>query len=164
MSGQQDQELPVLTDFREKKAQNLLPDWIVAHLEEYARDPEKGHLWDARPFGGHENTTTLLLTTRGRRTGRTVTLPLIYGRDGADQVIAGSKGGAPENPAWFLNLKTDPNVEVQVAADRFSAVARVAVGEERTRLWKMMVQTYPPYLDYQSRTEREIPLVVLTRK
>jgi deazaflavin-dependent oxidoreductase (nitroreductase family) len=163
MSDQRREELPVLQDFREKKARDLLPDWIVEHLETYASDPEKGHLWDGSQFGGHKDTPTLLLTTRGRRSGRTVTLPLIYGRDGDNQVIIASKGGAPENPAWYLNLTADPNVGVQVAADRFQAVARVATGAERERLWSMMVQVYPPYDDYQSRTERQIPVVVLTR-
>ena len=164
MSDQGKEELPVLQDFREKKAQDQLPDWIVAHLEDYATDPEKGHLWDGSQFGGHKDTTTLLLTTRGRKTGRTITLPLIYGKDGDNQVIVASKGGAPENPAWYLNLKADPNVEVQVAADRFSAVASIATGSERERLWKLMAGVYPPYDDYQSRTEREIPVVVLSRK
>lgn len=164
MSDQDKDELPVLKDFRDKKKQNLLPDWIVEHLAEYARDPVKGHLWDGRPFGGYEKTPTLLLTTRGRKTGRTVSLPLIYGKDGANHVIVGSKGGAAENPAWFLNLEADPNVEVQVAADHFSAVAHIATGAERARLWNMMVAVYPSYPDYQSRTEREIPVVVLMRK
>ena len=163
MNDQPREELPVLKDFREKKKQDQLPDWILAHLEEYASDPEKARLWDASQFGGYENTPTLLLTTTGRKSGRRVTLPLIYGDDGADQVIVGSKGGAPENPAWFLNLSADPKVDVQVGADRFQAVARIATGPERARLWAKMVGVYPAYTDYQSRTEREIPVIVLTR-
>ncbi len=165
MSNQPKEELPVLKDFHEKMTQqHVLPDWIVQHLAEYARDPVKAHLWDGTPFGGYAKTPTLLLTTRGRKTGRILTLPLIYGKDGSNHVIIGSKGGAAEHPAWLLNLEADPNVEVQVVADKFSAVARIAKGDERTRLWKMMVEVYPPYPDYQSRTEREIPVVVLTRK
>jgi deazaflavin-dependent oxidoreductase (nitroreductase family) len=164
MSDQSRAELPVLVDFREKAKQGLLPDWILAHIEEYTTDPESAHLWDARAFGGSDKTPTLLLTTRGRKTGRLGTLPLIYRSDGANHVIIGSKGGAPENPGWILNLKADPNVEVQVAADRYSAVASIVTGPERERLWKMMVGVYPPYTDYQANTEREIPVVVLTRK
>ena len=157
-------ETSVLIDFREKMSRGVLPEWIVHHLDEYERDPEKGHLWDARPFGGHEKTPCMLLTTRGRKTGRQLTLPLIYGRDGDNVVIVGSKGGAPENPAWMSNLLADPNVGVQVVADRYQAVARVATGAERARRWEMMVDVYPPYRDYQSRTQREIPVVVLTRR
>lgn len=157
-------ETPVLIDFREKMSRGELPQWIVDHLDEYERDPEKGHLWDARPFGGGEKTPCLLLTTRGRKTGRQITLPLIYGRDGEDVVIVGSKGGAAENPAWMKNLLANPNVGVQVAADQYQATARVSSGAERARLWEMMVGVYPPYRDYQTRTKREIPVVVLTRK
>jgi deazaflavin-dependent oxidoreductase (nitroreductase family) len=163
MSDVSKSETPVLIDFREKMSRGVLPEWIVQHLDEYERDPEKGHLWDARPFGGHDKTPCLLLTTRGRKTGRLLTLPLIYGRDGDDVVIVGSKGGAAENPAWMNNLLANPNVGVQVVADRYLATARVSSGAERARLWEMMVGVYPPYRDYQSRTQREIPVVVLTR-
>jgi deazaflavin-dependent oxidoreductase (nitroreductase family) len=157
-------ETPVLIDFREKMSRGVLPQWIVDHLDEYERDPEKGHLWDARPFGGHDKTPCMLLTTRGRKTGRQLTLPLIYGRDGDEVIIVGSKGGAAENPAWMNNLLADPNVGVQVIADQYQATARVSSGAERARLWDMMTKVYPPYLDYQKRTQREIPVVVLTRK
>lgn len=164
MSQSSKSETPVLIDFREKMSRGVLPEWIIEHLEEYERDPDKGHLWDARPFGGNEKTPCLLLTTRGRKTGRQLTLPLIYGRDADDVVIIGSKGGAAEDPAWMKNIQADPYVGVQVAADRYHAVARVATGAERARLWEMMVGVYPPYRDYQSRTQREIPVVVLTRR
>ena len=157
-------ETPVLVDFREKMSRGELPKWIVDHLDEYERDPSSGHLWDARPFGGGEKTPCLLLTTFGRKSGRQITLPLIYGRDGDDVVIVGSKGGAPEDPAWMKNLSANPNVGVQVVADQYQATARVSSGAERARLWEMMVGVYPPYRDYQARTQREIPVVVLTRK
>lgn len=163
MSDERKPEPPILTEFHEKAKQHVVPDWIVQHLEEYERDPEAAHNWDGSAFGGHQKTPTLLLTTRGRKTGRMITMPLIYGEDGANYVIIGSKGGAPQNPAWVFNLEADPKVQVQVIRDRFDAVARIAGGEERKRLWEMMVGVYPPYRDYQKRTEREIPVVVLTR-
>lgn len=138
-----------------------LPNWITSHLEEYATDPEKARLFDASGVGGFENTPTLLLTTVGRRTGRTLTMPLIYGEaDGAYVVIA-SKGGAPTHPGWFHNLSAEPNVDIQVGAEKLAATARVAQGDERARLWDAMSKIYPPYLKYQEKTDRVIPVVVL---
>jgi deazaflavin-dependent oxidoreductase (nitroreductase family) len=90
-------------------------------------------------------------------------LPLIYGTHGDHQVIVGSKGGNPRHPGWYLNLVAEPAVEVQVGADRFSARARTASGEERAALWDKMAEIWPPYNEYQAKTEREIPVVVLER-
>ncbi|GLB63809.1 hypothetical protein NCCP2495_16880 [Dietzia sp. NCCP-2495] len=88
-------------------------------------------------------------------------MPLIYGEaDGAYVVIA-SKGGAPTHPGWFHNLTAEPEVRIQVGAEKMTAVARVADGEERERLWSQMAELYPPYLKYQTRTDRLIPVVVL---
>ncbi len=139
-----------------------LPDWIREHIELYLRDPEAGHYWDASLAGGEGMLTTLLLTTTGRKSGKSLVLPLIYRPtgDGGYCIIA-SKGGAPAHPAWYLNLAADPKVGVQVASDKFDAVARVAEGEERERLWQLMVDYYAPYTDYQAATDREIPVVVL---
>jgi deazaflavin-dependent oxidoreductase (nitroreductase family) len=139
-----------------------LPDWIKEHVELYLQDGEAGHYWDAALGGGEGMLTTLLLTTTGRKSGKSLVLPLIYRPtgDGGYCIIA-SKGGAPAHPAWFLNLEADPKVHVQVATDKFDAVARVAEGEERERLWQMMVDYYGPYTDYQAATERQIPVVVL---
>lgn len=164
MSNERKPEPEILKETNEKLAQHVVPDWIVKHLEEYARDPDKAHYWDGSAFGGHKQTPCLLLTTRGRKTGRQLTMPLIYGKDGDEYVIAGSKGGAPQNPAWVFNLEADPNVGVQVARDRFDGTARIASGSERARLWEMMVGVYPPYRDYQARTDREIPVVVVSSK
>lgn len=138
-----------------------LPNWITSHLEEYATAPEKARLFDASQVGGLKDTPTLLLTTVGRRTGRTLTMPLIYGEaDGAYVVIA-SKGGAPTHPGWFHNLSAEPNVDIQVGAEKLAATARVAQGDERARLWDAMSKIYPPYLEYQEKTDRVIPVVVL---
>ena len=139
-----------------------LPVWIKQHIALYLADGEAGHLWDAALGGGEGMLTTLLLTTTGRKSGKQLTLPLIYrpAADGGFCVIA-SKGGAPAHPAWYLNLMADPNVSVQVANDKFKAVARVAEGAEREQLWQAMVDYYAPYTDYQAATERQIPVLVL---
>lgn len=139
-----------------------LPDWIREHIELYRRDPEAGHYWDASLGGGQGMLTTLLLTTTGRKSGKSLTLPLIYRPTGnGGYCVIASKGGAPAHPAWYLNLEANPAVDVQVAADSFKARARVAEGEERERLWQLLVDYYAPYTDYQAKTARQIPVVVL---
>ena len=141
---------------------DYLPDWIREHVALYLRDGEAGHYWDASLGGGKGKLTTLLLGTSGRKSGKRSILPLIYRPtgDGGYCVIA-SKGGAPAHPAWFLNLEANPRVQVQVANEKFDAVAQVAQGEERERLWQLMVDYYAPYTDYQAATQRQIPVVVL---
>jgi proline iminopeptidase len=127
------------------------------HVQRYqATDGEEGHIW-------REGSTILLLTTRGRKTGNPTTTPLIYDLDGDNAVIVASKGGAPEHPGWYRNLVKTPEVEVQILGDRFPARARVTEGEERERLWRMMNGIWRYYDDYQTRTDREIPVVVLER-
>jgi len=127
-----------------------------AHVEHYrATNGTEGHDW--------RGTQILLLTTRGRTTGEPRTAPLIYQPDGDRYVVVASKGGAPEHPGWYRNLAKNPAVEVQVGPDVFHATARTATGEERARLWKLMNETWPSYDEYQGRTEREIPVVVLER-
>ena len=139
-----------------------LPEWIKDHLKRYIEsNGEDGHLWDASLGGGTGMVPTLLLTTTGRKSGKPLMLPLIYGRAGDAYVVVASKGGAPAHPAWYLNLAADPEVQVQVKADRFAARARTSTGEERARLWQRMVGIYAPYEKYQQMTEREIPVVVL---
>ena len=141
-----------------------LPDWIQDHVRRYlASDGEDGHMWDASSAGGSGIWPTLLLTTTGRQSGEPRLLPLIYGTQAANHVIIASKGGFPEHPAWYGNLVAQPLVDLQVGSEKFRARARTAEGEERTRLWDAMVAVYPPYADYQARTSREIPVVVLER-
>jgi deazaflavin-dependent oxidoreductase (nitroreductase family) len=133
-----------------------LPDWIADHLKRYlATDGADGHIWRGVP--------TLLLTTTGRKSGKALQLPLIYGKDGDRYVIVASRGGAPDHPGWYKNLVAQPDVQVQVAADRFRAHARTATGAERARLWESMAKLFPPYDEYQAKTTREIPVVVLER-
>lgn len=138
-----------------------LPDWIAAHLQRYAEDPVAAHDWDATFAGGKPRTPTLLLTTTGRKSGKPFTLPLLYGRDGDRFVLVGSKGGAPEHPAWYRNLQANPRATIQVADKRYDVIARTVEGAERQRLWDMMCEVYPPFPGYQQRTERLIPVIVL---
>lgn len=143
-------------------SEHTLPTWITDHLQRYlASNGADGHLWDATAAGGHKDTPTLLLTTIGRKSGRTLVLPLIYTPAGKDFVIVASKGGAAQHPAWYLNLQAQPVVDVQVAARKFRARARTATGAERADLWQKAVDNFPPYATYQTRTDREIPVVVL---
>lgn len=139
-----------------------LPNWITDHIALYQTDPAAGHLWTP-PTGG-DPVPTLLLTTQGRRSGEPRTMPLIYGDvdDGKGSVvIIASKGGAPSHPAWYLNLVADSSVTVQVGTRQFTGTARVAAGDERSKLWSAMTEVWPPYTDYQAATERQIPVVVL---
>ncbi|WP_116364364.1 nitroreductase family deazaflavin-dependent oxidoreductase [Parahaliea mediterranea] len=139
-----------------------LPDWVKDHVQRYlASDGADGHYWDASLGGGEGMIATLLLTTTGRKSGKPLILPLIYGRAGEGYCVIASKGGAPAHPAWFLNLQANPEVQVQVGADKFRARARVAEGAEREALWQQMVDIYAPYTKYQQATDRRIPVVVL---
>jgi deazaflavin-dependent oxidoreductase (nitroreductase family) len=115
---------------------------------------------------GHEwrGATVLILTTTGRHSGEPRSTPLIYRTHGDDHVIVASRGGAPEHPAWYLNLEAEPNVNVQVLGDRFTAKARTASAEERGELWRLMTEDWPAYDEYQRHTTREIPVVVLERR
>jgi deazaflavin-dependent oxidoreductase (nitroreductase family) len=126
------------------------------HVERYrATDGAEGHEWNG--------TQTLLLTTTGRKSGEQRTTPLIYAAAGDSFVIVASKGGSDEPPAWYLNLSESPEVEVQVKADRFKARARTAGADEKPELWRRMVAEWPAYDEYQEKTNREIPVVVLDR-
>jgi deazaflavin-dependent oxidoreductase (nitroreductase family) len=141
-----------------------LPSWIKDHVSRYlSTGGEDGYLWDATIGGGKGMIATLLLTTVGRKSGKALTLPLIFGQSGSDYVVVASKGGSRAHPAWYLNLEANPQVQVQVKADKFTARARTATGAEREALWTKMAEIYGPYTDYQKKTERQIPVVVLKR-
>ena len=137
-------------------------EWIADHRRRYIEsDGADGHMWDSAPVGGPGLIPTLLLTTTGRRSGKSIVMPLIYGESDGRYVVVASKGGAPKHPGWYFNLAAQPEVEVQVAAKHFQAKARTATGDERAALWKKMQAIYPPYDEYQAKTDREIPVVVL---
>jgi len=146
----------------EQRIADYLPGWIKDHLQRYIEsDGADGHLWDASLGGGEGMIPTLLLTTTGRKSGLSLTLPLIYSKTDTGYCVIASRGGAPTHPAWFLNLQADPNVHVQVVADKFAAIARVVEGEKREQLWRQMVEIYAPYTTYQATTKRRIPVVML---
>jgi deazaflavin-dependent oxidoreductase (nitroreductase family) len=106
----------------------------------------------------------LLLTTTGRKSGEERTTPLIHERDGDRWVVIASKGGAPDHPAWYKNLEADPEATIEVEDETVPVVATTAEADERARLWSLLTESWPAYDDYQGRTEREIPVVVLTRR
>jgi deazaflavin-dependent oxidoreductase (nitroreductase family) len=106
----------------------------------------------------------LLLDHVGAKSGQQRTAPLVYVKDGDDVVLVASKGGYPKNPAWFHNLKANPETIVQIGSERRAVRARVATDAERERLWPKAVATYGGYAGYQQRTDRKIPLVILERR
>ncbi len=131
-------------------------DWVAEHIKRYvATNGEDGHLWRDVP--------TLLLTTRGRRSGKLRRTALIYGQDGDRYLIVASKGGAPQHPLWYENLSAEPTVEVQVKADKFRARARTAGPDEKARLWPIVTRIWPAYDEYQTKTDRDIPVIILER-
>jgi deazaflavin-dependent oxidoreductase (nitroreductase family) len=130
--------------------------WVAEQISHYIEsDGRDGHLW--------RGVSTLLLTTRGRKTGKWRRTALIYGRDGDHYIVVASKGGDAQHPSWYLNLVDTPEVKVQVGSDKFSARARTATQEEKARLWPIMTSIWPAYDEYQTKTDREIPIVVLER-
>jgi deazaflavin-dependent oxidoreductase (nitroreductase family) len=127
------------------------------------------HVRVYRETGGEQGydwrgTTILLLTTTGRVSGQERTTPLIHRTDDGAWVVVASKGGAPDHPAWYKNLESRPEAEIQVKAERIPVRARTAAGDERARLWGLMTEVWPAYDEYQQRTEREIPVVVFERR
>ncbi|MGH2787889.1 MAG: nitroreductase family deazaflavin-dependent oxidoreductase [Actinomycetota bacterium] len=130
--------------------------WVAKHTREYVEsDGKRGHKW--------HGVRCLVLTTTGRRSGDRRRTALIYGTDADDYVVVASRGGNENHPQWYLNLVADPNVHVQVGAEKFDARARVASPKDRQRLWPVMVKIWPDYERYQATTDREIPVVVLER-
>jgi len=120
-------------------------------------------MWDSKTVGGPGPLPTLLLTTVGRKSGAKQLVPLIYGKTDDGVVVIASKGGAPEHPGWYRNLTANPEVDVQVGTDKFRAKASTVEGAERSKLWEQMVGIYPPYTEYQNKTQRTIPVVKLAR-
>jgi deazaflavin-dependent oxidoreductase (nitroreductase family) len=126
------------------------------HIRRYQETGgEVGYLWNGAP--------TLLLSSTGRKTGQPRTHALIFAQDGDDYLIVASMGGAPRHPQWYLNLVANPEAEIQVRDQRRPVTARTAQSpDERARLWEIVTGIWPNYDAYQARTDREIPVVVLT--
>jgi len=132
-------------------------DWVAEHTRKYVETGgEDGYMWRGFP--------TVVLTTTGRKSGDLRRNALIYGKDGDDFILVASYGGRPTHPLWYLNLVADPSVTIQERADVVNGVAEtVPEGEERDRLWDKMVSIFPPYAEYQAKTERRIPVVRVRR-
>ncbi|MBV9827305.1 MAG: nitroreductase family deazaflavin-dependent oxidoreductase [Alphaproteobacteria bacterium] len=145
-----------------KLAPNL-PDWMQEHAKRYiASGGTDGHLYKMTQPGRPEITVpALLLTTTGRKSGDRYIFPLFYGDTGNSYFVVASKGGAPEHPGWYRNIEANPEVEVQVGTRKTKAHARTVSGPERAQLWEKALKFWPPYADYQQKTQREIPVVVL---
>lgn len=134
------------------------PDYSLLgddHVRAYREtDGETGYWWNGAP--------TLLLTTTGRMSGQQRTAPLIFARDGDDYLVVASVGGGPNHPGWYHNLTADPNAHIQVKGEHLDVVARTATDEEKPRLWALVNEVWPNYAAYQERTDRAIPVVVLS--
>jgi deazaflavin-dependent oxidoreductase (nitroreductase family) len=127
------------------------------HVRRYQEtDGAEGYHWQ-------NGTTILLLTTKGRKSGQERTSALIYRDYEGKQLVVASKGGSDQPPAWFLNIEADPEVTVQIKGDKFTARARTATTDEKPAMWEHMVQVWPDYANYQAKTDRDIPVVVLER-
>ena len=128
-------------------------EWVAEHTRKYVETGgEDGYTWRGYP--------TLVLTTTGRKSGDLRRNALIFGRDGDDYILVASYGGRPQHPLWYLNLVADPSVTVQDRADVVRGTAATEPeGDNRDRLWSQMVAIYPPYEEYQAKTERRIPIV-----
>lgn len=138
-------------------------DWSAQHRETYLNSGgARGHVMDLTDIGGRPFTTHCLIRCRGRRTGRAIVTPLIYGALGGEVVIVASKGGADAHPDWYLNIRRSPAVDVQIATEAFRATWREPDGAERDEVWRFVVGMFPPYAGYQASTTRRIPLVMLT--
>ncbi len=125
------------------------------HIRRYEEtDGKEGHIW-------LNDAPTLILTTKGRKSGQDRKSALIYQQSEGRYVVVASDGGAANHPSWYLNLLAHPDVTVQVAADKFTAIARTATPDERAKLWPLMTSVWPDYASYERKTTREIPLVIL---
>ena len=147
----------------EAKLAPNLPGWMQDHANRYlSSGGTEGHMYTVTPPGYSEMVVpSLLLTTAGRKSGDKNVFPLFYGKSGDSYFVIASKGGAPEHPGWYRNILANPDIEVQAGTVKTRANARTATGEERARLWEKSLEFWPPYADYQRKTEREIPVVVL---
>jgi deazaflavin-dependent oxidoreductase (nitroreductase family) len=130
--------------------------WIAEHVKQYVDSGGKeGHFWQP-------GVPTLLLTTRGKKSGTARRTALIYGKDGDDYVVMASYAGAPAHPDWYFNLGADPEVVIQVGEEIMTGTARTVSDADRERVWKVMTDIWPDYDEYATKTDRKIPLVAIT--
>jgi deazaflavin-dependent oxidoreductase (nitroreductase family) len=137
---------------------------VSERIERYlASDGEDGYLWKEDGYLW-KGVSTLPLTTRGRRTKKLRRTALIFGEHGGDYLIVASRGGAPRHPQWFENLAADQMATIQAKASVLNGRAHAALPEEKPKLWQIMCEIWPAYNDYQAKTTREIPLVIIETK
>ncbi len=133
-----------------------------AHILEYqGSGGARGHFWDFTPVGGYPYTPCLLLETFGAKSGERRLAPLIYGVTDGSFVIVASKGGAPNHPGWYHNIRAAGEITVQIATQAFATEWSEPQGADRDRIWEVMADLYPPYREYQKGTDRTIPIIVL---
>ena len=148
--------LPPFTPFQERVANPFIKAMSIANI------------WVYRLSGGRiggrflRGAPVLLLTTVGRKSGQPRTAPLLYLEDGENLVIVASKGGMSHHPVWYLNVEANPDVEVEIGAQRRKMRARRASDDEKAKLWPRLIAMYRDYDDYQARTDRNIPVVLLS--
>ncbi|MCX5195085.1 nitroreductase family deazaflavin-dependent oxidoreductase [Streptomyces sp. NBC_00249] len=143
-----------MTDIDWDHPKDPKPGWKLDHIKQYvASNGAEGQYWNG--------TQTLLLTTVGRVSGLPVRTPLIYGEDNGHYLVVASNGGADDAPLWYRNLSADPRVRVQVGPEVLQGTARTATSAERAAFWPVMVKHWPAYDEYQTKTDREIPVVVI---
>ena len=147
----------------EAKLAPKMPQWMVDHANKYMSSGGKdGHMYTTNfPNQPQRTVPSLLLVTKGRKTGKKHLFPLFYAETGKSYFVVASKGGAPDHPGWYKNILANPEVELQVGTRTLKARARTVSGAERAKLWDNAVAWFPPYVDYQKKTQREIPVVVL---
>jgi len=130
--------------------------WVATHIRRYVEtDGKQGHMYNGLP--------ALLLTTRGRKSGKLRRTALFYGQDGDRYLLVASNGGARDHPAWYRNLVEHPEVELQVGAEKFAGRARTATAAEKPALWQQMAAIFPHYTTYQAKAGRDIPVVIVER-
>ncbi len=151
-----------MSDDSSAEIRDTRKDWMTEHREMYLESGgARGHIMDLTAVGAYPLGMHCLIRYRGRKSGKTFITPLCYGTTGGEIVIVASKGGADTHPAWYLNLVDRDEVEFQVATQAYRGTWREPEGEEREKIWNLMVDCYPFYADYQASTERVIPLVLM---
>jgi deazaflavin-dependent oxidoreductase (nitroreductase family) len=129
-------------------------DWNKKIIEEFRTN-------NGKVGGNFEGAPLLLLHTKGAKTGEVRVNPLMYRQDGERLVVFASKGGAPTNPDWYYNVLANPTVAAEVGQEKARFLARVATGEERDKLWSKQKQEWPNFAQYEEKTKREIPVIIL---
>jgi deazaflavin-dependent oxidoreductase (nitroreductase family) len=151
-----------MTDASSAAIRETRRDWVVEHREMYLRSGgAQGHIMDITPVGGFKFATHCLIKVTGRKSGKVYITPLCYADIGGEVVICGSKGGADEHPAWYINLLAGSEIAFQIGTQAYTSTWREPAGAEREKVWSFMVDCFPFYANYQKSTKRVLPLVMM---